>query len=454
MKDMTSGNPLKIIIFFTIPILLGNVFQQFYNMADAIIVGRFIGEDALAAVGSTGSIMFLVLGFNIGFAQGFGIKISHAYGAKDDALLKHYVSVSIILGLIISFIMTALTVSCSKQLLLFMKTPDNILTMANDYIIVIYAGMTATMFFNVFSSILRAVGDSKTPLYFLIVSSILNIALDLFFIIILHMGPEGAAYATVVSQGVSALLCCFYMFRKFDILKISKKDFYLDSCSVRQLLSIGVPMAVNYSITAIGVMVLQSAVNVFGSTVVAAYTAASKVDQLATQTMPALATTMSTYCGQNLGAGKYDRIYSGMNKGLILGFFCAGFAAFICVVFGNYMVGWFLSNPTESMLSYTTQYLHTISCYYAFLSLVFLYRHSLQGLGLGLVPMMSGILELIGRSSIVLLLLKPWGFTAVTLSSPFAWVVAGIPLLLVYYSWVKKMKKQLPLEASQPKELP
>lgn len=442
-KDMTKGNPLKLIILFSIPVLLGNIFQQFYTMVDTVIVGRFLGEDALAAVGSTGSIVFLVIGFAMGIAQGFGVMISHAFGAKEEKRLKHYVAVALTLGFIISLIMTVITVISSKQLLLFMKTPENILDMANSYISVIYAGLTATMFYNISSAILRGIGDSKTPLYFLIISSVLNIILDLFFIINLHMGSAGAAYATVISQAVAALLCFIYMFKRFNILKISKKDFYLDFKSCREMLSIGIPMAVNYSVTAVGVMILQSAVNVFGSGVVASYTAASKVEKLVTQPMITLGSTMATYCGQNLGAQKYHRIFDGMKKSLVITFFLSAFAAVISIFGGEFIVRCFLSEPTETILNYAQQYLNTISCFYIPLAFIFLYRNALQGLNRGFLPMLSGIFEMVCRVIIVFFMLEPWGYRAVCFASPAAWLGAGIPLAITYFFWQQRQKKRL-----------
>lgn len=441
-KDMTTGNPWKIIIFFSIPVLLGNLFQQFYNMVDAIIVGQFLGEDALAAVGSTGSIMFLVLGFAMGIAQGFGILISHAFGAKDDSLLKHYVAISLVLGLLISLLITALTVSQSRNLLVLMNTPDNILDMANSYITVIYAGITATMAFNITSAILRGVGDSRTPLLFLLLSSALNIILDLVFIVVWHMGPEGAAYATVIAQGVSAVFCFVYMFTKFELLKIHRKDFYYDFKTIRNMLAIGIPMSINYSVTAIGVMVLQSAVNVFGSSVVAAFTAATKVENLCTQTMPTLGTTMSTYCGQNLGAGKLDRIFDGMKKAFLLVLAISALGAVIAVGFGTYIVGWFLSDASAEVLQYSMTYLNTIAIFFVPLAVIFLYRNALQGLNEPLVPMISGVFELVCRVLVVVICLKPFGYAAVCFASPAAWIGAGIPLLITYILWQKKMQKR------------
>lgn len=285
-KDMTTGNPLKIILLFSIPVLLGNLFQQFYNMVDTIIVGRYLGEEALAAVGSTGCLMFLVLGFANGIAQGFGVMVSQAFGAKDFRLLKHYVALSFMLTVVVSAILTIPTVAASRLLLSWMNTPDNILSLADAYIKVIFAGIILTMSYNVLSGIIRGIGDSKTPLYFLILSSVLNIILDIVLIVIIPLGTAGAAYATIIAQGVSAVLCFFYMFRKFEILRTSREDYYFDARGVKNMLTLGIPMALNYSITAVGTMILQSAVNVFGSSVVAAFTAASKVNNIATQTMP------------------------------------------------------------------------------------------------------------------------------------------------------------------------
>ncbi len=442
-KDMTTGNPWKIIIFFSIPVLLGNLFQQFYNMADAVIVGQFLGEDALAAVGSTGSIMFLVLGFAMGIAQGFGVLISHAFGARDERRLKHYVAVSLILGLAVSLLITALTITESRNLLLFMKTPENILDMANDYITIIYGGIAATMAFNISASILRGVGDSKTPLYFLIFASFLNILLDLFYIVVLHSGPEGAAWATIIAQGISALLCFFYMFARIDLLKLQRKDFYFDWKSIRDLLSVGIPMSVNYSVTAVGVMILQGAVNVFGSSVVASYTAASKVENLATQTMPALGTTMATYCGQNLGARKYERIFDGMRKGFLLVLVISLLGTVITAGFGKYIVCLFLKNPSDTVLEYAVAYLNTVSFFFIPLAMIFLYRSSLQGLDQTFVPVMSGVLELVCRVFVIALFLEPFGYQAVCYTNPAAWAATGILLLFTYLFWKQKARRLL-----------
>ena len=450
-KDMTTGSPLKMILLFSVPVLLGNIFQQFYNMVDTIIVGQYLGEDALAAVGSTGCLMFLVLGFANGIAQGFGVMVSHAFGAKDFKLLKHYVALSLVLTVIVSVILTIPTVGASRQLLLLMKTPDNILDIANSYIRVIFSGIILTMSYNVASGILRGIGDSKTPLYFLILSSILNILLDLFLIIVVNLGAAGAAYATIIAQGISALLCFLYMFHKFDILKTQRKDYYLDVRGILNMLSIGIPMALNYSITAIGTMILQGAVNIFGSSVVAAFTAASKVESLSTQTMPALGAAMGSFCGQNLGSGKYGRTYKGMKRACFTRISISFAASAICVFGGRFIVSWFVSNPSEEIFDYAMQYLNAISLFMLPLSWIYLYRSALQGLNRGLVPMLSGVVEMVCRTIVIAFTLKPFGYWAVRLASPINWLVNGILLIGRYFVWEgENRRKWIDTEAPVP----
>lgn len=437
-KDMMIGNPMKIILLFSIPVLLGNLFQQFYNMVDTVIVGQYLGEEALAAVGSTGCIMFLVLGFANGIAQGFGVMVSHAFGAKDFKRLQHYVALSLMLTAIVSAVLSVITVIGSRQLLLWLNTPENIVGLADSYIRVIFGGILCTMAYNVASGILRGIGDSKTPLYFLIFSSALNIVLDIFLIVVVKMGTAGAAYATVISQGVAAVLCFIVMFRKHDILRTSREDYYWDNQGILRMLSIGIPMALNYSITAIGTMILQSAVNVFGSSTVAAFTAASKVSSIATQTFPTLGTAMATYCGQNLGAGKYKRIYQGMRQAFYLCFVAAAIAALICCCAGPFMLKWFISNPSTETMSAAMQYLYAISGFMIPLGWIFIYRNGLQGLDHGFIPMLSGVVELVSRFAVIAVAAKPCGYLGVCFADPAAWLVTGIMLLIAYLVWKRQ----------------
>ena len=276
-KDMTSGSPMKLILGFAIPLLMGMLFQQVYSLMDTIIVGRFLGVSALAAVGATGSINFLIIGFCLGVCNGFGLPISQRFGARDYDSLRKYVGNSAILSVIIAAFMTALTVIFARDILVLMKTPEDIIDLSYAYIVVIFAGIPATILYNILSSYLRALGDSIAPLIFLVISACLNIGLDLLFIIVFHMGVFGAAFATVLSQAVSGILCLIYICSKVELLHLHKDDWKLDKHYVNFLLMMGLPMGFQYSITAIGSVILQSAVNSLGSTAVASMTAAGKI---------------------------------------------------------------------------------------------------------------------------------------------------------------------------------
>lgn len=440
-KDLTTGSPMKIFIMFSIPILLGNLFQQLYNMVDTIIVGQYLGEEALAAVGTTGCLMFLVLGFANGIAQGFGVMIAQAFGAGNHKQLRHFVALIVVLTILVSLILSLPTTIFSKNLLMLLNVPDNILAMADSYIKVIFAGLILTMAYNVEAGILRGVGDSKTPLYFLLLASVLNIILDFVLIVFAKMGTAGAAYATVIGQGVSAVLCFIYMHVKFPLLRLSREDFYYDWDNSRKLLSLGIPMAINYSITAIGTMILQAAINVFGSSVVASYTAASKIINLTTQTMPSLGTTSATYCGQNLGAGKYDRIYKGMRCGFILCAIVGVFGAVISLIAEPWMISMFIPNPTAEAMGYAHTYLVRACTCMIPLAWIFVYRSAMQGLNQALVPMLCGTVELVSRFLVIAIVSKPFGYSGVCWTDPVCWLVTGVMVLAAYLLWERKFKR-------------
>ncbi len=318
-KDMTSGSPVKLILAFAVPIFIGNIFQQFYNIVDTMIVGRFVGVNALAAVGSTSSIMFCVQGIAAGMTTGFGVVISQAFGAKDEKLLRHNVRMSSYLTLIIAFVVTVILLAANKSILRIMNTPEEIFQGAAAYLGIIFAGFCATMAYNLFASILRAIGDSRTPLYFLILSSVLNIVLDLVFVINFHLGVAGVAYATVISQAVSAVLCFIYMMKKYpQIMKARNDEATFSFKSAGKLMGMGIPMALQFSITALGTMIVQSTLNLLGETAIAAYAAAQKLQGLVGQPYIALGTAMATYCGQNAGAGNFKRIKDGFKKCMII----------------------------------------------------------------------------------------------------------------------------------------
>lgn len=436
-KDMTTGNPIKLILLFSIPLLIGNVFQQFYSMVDTIIVGRFVGVDALAAVGSTGSMAFLINGFVIGLTSGFAVLISQKFGAKNEEGLKKATASALILSLISAIIITAISVIFAKPLLHLMNTPDNIINDANKYITIIYGGTIATVAYNILASILRALGDSKTPLYFLIIASILNIILDIVFIVNFNMGVAGAAYATIISQGVSSVLCLIYTYKKYKILRLKKEDFRIKKRVYIKHLKIGIPMALQFSITAIGIMTVQGALNVFGSTVIAAYTAASKVLQIVMQPAITFGVTMATYCGQNLGAKNYGRIKEGVKKCTEISIITSIIAGLILVFGGKFFVGLFITNPDASILAYAQECLNYSAVFFIPLGLIFIYRNALQGMGESFVPMMAGAYELIARAIVAFTLPRFIDYTGICLADPIAWLAASIPLGIYYF---KKMK--------------
>ena len=438
-KDMTRGNPAKLIILFSIPLLIGNIFQQFYSMVDTIIVGRYVGVNALAAVGSTGSMFFLINGFVTGIASGFAILVAQKFGAKDEKGLKHAVGSAIILSVLVTIIFTIGSLLSADPLLRLMNTPDNIFNDASIYIKIIYAGIVATLTYDMLSGILRALGDSKTPLYFLIISSVLNIGLDLLFIINFKMGVAGAAYATIISQGFSAILCLFYMLKKYKILRLKKDDFNVTKDYYMTHLKIGIPMALQFSITAIGIMTVQGAINVFGSVVIASYTASSKVQQIVMQPAITLGVAMATFCGQNLGAGDFHRIREGVRKGMEISIITSIIAALILAFAGKYFMSLFIENPSDEILGYGQLVFNYSAYFFVPLGSIFIFRNALQGMGESFIPMMAGVFELIARAIVAFTLPKYIGFTGICLADPCAWLAAAIPLGIVYYKKIKKI---------------
>ncbi|MCC3867428.1 MATE family efflux transporter [Terrisporobacter mayombei] len=441
-NDMTKGSPLKIFIFFSIPLLIGNVFQQLYSMVDTIIVGRFVGVDALAAVGSTGSMFFLVNGMILGLTSGFGVLVSQKFGAKDEVGVKKAVASNITLTLISTFFMTAIALIVKNSLLRMMNTPENIFDNANTYITIIFAGLITQALYNMAAGILRALGDSKTPLYFLMISSILNVILDLVFIINFKMGVSGAAHATNIAQGFSAVLCLIYSYKKFQVLRLKKEDFKVESHYYTKHLKIGIPMGLQFSVTAVGIIIVQSAINVFGSIVIASYTASSKVLQLVMQPSISFGVTIATYAGQNLGAGRFDRIKNGMkimNKVSIVTSLIAGA---VLIFLGKYFVTLFMENPTPEIFSYAQQVFNYSAVFFIPLGFIFVYRNVLQGMGESFVPMMAGVYELVARSIVAFTLPKFIGFTGICLSDPVAWIAAAVPLIITYYRKMKKIENK------------
>lgn len=452
-NDMTVGNPMKIILSFTMPIFIGNVFQQFYNMADAVIVGKFVGNKALAAVGSTGTIMFLIYGFVVGMTAGFTVLTAQKFGAGDMTGMRKTVAGAGILSFIIGAILTALFMIFMKPLLILMNTPSDIFADAYSYIMIVSGGILAQMLYNLLSSVLRALGNSKIPLYFLILSALLNIVLDLVLIVGFKMGAPGAAVATVIAQGTSGVLCLFYIIAKIPVLHLTRDDLHVGGTIYGIQIRIGLPMALQYSITAIGTMMVQSALNILGSALVAAFTAAGKIEQVVTQAYVAMGTTMATYGAQNMGAGNVSRIRQGFKSCTIIGVVYSFVAATFIMTVGKYMTHLFVSEDVELIMSSVDIYLKCVGIFFIPLAVVNIYRNGIQGLGYGLLPMMAGVAELIGRGVVAMIAAQQKSYTGVCLASPAAWILAGGLLIGMYYYIMNvHMKKLFGTNGKEPKK--
>ena len=440
-KDMTAGSPAKAIVGFTIPVLIGNIFQQFYSMVDTIIVGKFVGTKALAAVGSVGTINFLIIGFMLGLTAGFTVLTAQRYGAGDMKNMRRTVGSAAVLSLMVTVVMTMISMLGMHGLLKFMHTPEDIFADAYQYIMIICGGIFATVLYNLLASVLRALGNSQVPLYFLILSALLNVLLDLLFIIVFQWGAAGAAYATVISQGVSGILCLVYIAKKMPELRLQKDDFRLSAHIVKMQVGIGIPMALQYSITAIGTMMVQSALNMLGSMAVAAFTAASKVEQIATQAYVALGTTMATYCAQNMGAGKIDRIRKGFRTSTWIGMVYSLIFGLLTAFFGKYLTYLFVSSDVQTLMGQVDIYLKCASLFFIALTIVNVYRNGIQGMGYGVLPMMAGVAELLGRGIVALAAGMNKSYLLACLASPVAWVFAGVLLLFMYRTVMKQQEK-------------
>ncbi len=441
---MTKGSAYKLLLSFSIPLFFGNLFQQLYSMVDTIIVGRFVGVDALAAVGATGGFSFMVIGFAQGLTAGFSVLISQRFGAKDmDGVRKAFVQ-SIICSAFSSIVLAAIFGILSMPLLRLVRTPANIIDDANSYILIIYLGIGTSLFYNLFSSILRAVGDGKSPVYFLLISSVLNVVLDLFFVIVIPLGCSGVAIATILAQGISAILSLIYIWKKFPMFRIKKEDWTPDRHTISYLLRVGIPGAFQFSVCAVGVIIVQVAINGFGSDAVASYSVGSKIEALTTQFFPALGMGISTYAGQNLGALDFARIRKGFRAGLVIAITGAMLTSALTWILANPLSGLFLDRRTTSpeIIGMAMQYVHTVIWFFIPLAMIFLYRTGCQGLGSGSIPMISSITELGVRTIAAFTLPIAFGYTGICFASPFAWIMAGFILPFCYFHLIKNLERK------------
>ena len=439
VKDMTNGSPSRHILGFAVPMLFGMLFQQFYNLVDTIIVGKTLGVEALAGVGATGSINFMIIGFCMGVCNGFVIPVAQCFGAKKPADLRKYVFNGYICSIVFAIVLTLASVIFCRRILIIMNTLADIIDHAYNYIVVIFIGIPTVFLYNMVSGVIRSLGDSKTPVVFLVLSSIINVVLDFFLILVCKMGVAGAGWATVTSQLISGLTCLIYMYKKYDILKGDKSERVLDRRFITNLCMNGVPMGLQYSITAIGSTILQAAVNTLGSTYVAAMTAGSKMFNFTCCPFDALGSTMATYAGQNVGAAKIKRLSQGVRSAMIIGSVYSVLSLIALYFTTDYIALLFVNASETTIIALTRQFILASACFYIPLTGVNVVRFCIQGMGFSVFAISAGILEMIGRAFAAIILIPSIGFMGACLASPIAWIAADAFLFPAFIHCAKKL---------------
>lgn len=449
VKEMTVGKPLYLILNFTIPLVLGNLLQQTYSLIDTAIVGRYLGINALAAVGASAAVTFLILGFCGGCGAGFGIPIAQKFGARDMVTMRRLVSVSLKLSVVMSVVIAFVTSLLCAPILRWMSTPESIMDDAYIYLLITFIGIPCTFLYNQLSSIIRALGDSKTPFLFLLLSTVMNILLDLLCIIVFGWGVAGAAVATVVSQGFSALLCYRYMYRKYPILRTEPEDRRFRPELAHELLAIGVPMGLQFSITSIGTIMLQSSNNALGTACMVAFTAGTRIKMVFLCMLESIGVTMATYTGQNFGAGKPERIWQGVRS--------AGKIMLVYVVVINFIL-WnyseelamlFMEASETDIIDKTVLYLHTTAVFYPVLGSLCILRYSIQGAGFTQFAMLSGVSEMLARGLVSVVAVPVWGYAAVCFGDPTAWIFANIFLIPAFVYVYRRLCRRLVTHENQ-----
>lgn len=439
-NDLLTGRPVKSIVYFALPIMISSLLQFSYNFVDNIIVGRFVSTDALAAVGNVGSINSFIVGTALGLTSGFTIPVAQKFGAQDYKKMNDYIANSISLSFVIGVAIIIVAHLISNPILHLIKTPNNIFELSSTYINILYFGVPIQMLFNNFVGIARALGDSKRPLYFLIVSVVVNLFLDILMVKTFDMGVAGAAIATVISYLVAAIFAGWYVITKFELININFRNLKLNFKTSIEQLKLGIPVSLQFTITSVGSMILQTAINAFGSSAIAAITAAGRVEQIMNVPMSSLGVANATFVSQNYGARNYRRIIESVNKIFVLDVILSVFCSAILVLAGPHVVGWFITESNPQIFTYANQYLYTIGGCYVFVSLLFVFRNTLQGLGFTYANTIAGAGELLGRMFVAYVLTPYFGFSAVCFAGPFAWVLADIPLIVIYLSKRKKFK--------------
>ncbi len=449
--DLLNGKPVKSIIVFSLPIMASGFLQFLYNLIDNIIVGRYVGTDALAAVGSVSPINSFLVGTALGLCSGFTIPVARCFGSGEKKKMNHYIGNSVTLAFIVGMFLVIFAHIVSNPLLHLMNTPSNIFSLASDYIRILYFGIPISMLYNNFTGVSRSVGDSKTPLYFLIISSITNLCLDLLFVKSFGWGVKGAAVATIIAQGISALLAGIYIFKKNVNINTTKDDFKPDFKTYGYLMKIGIPLSLQFTITAVGSMCLQGAVNKFGSNVVAAFTAANKVENIANIPLSGFGVSLCTFISQNFGAENYNKIRVNFRKILVIDILFSAVSSALILLCGEWAVSMFMTDMNSEIMSAAKQYLLAVAECYSLLSVLFVFRNSLQGLGFTYANAIAGGAELFGRIFVAYGLTKWIGFNAVCYAGPVAWLFADIPLVIIYIiksKWLKNLHNEQKMQTN------
>jgi len=440
-KSMTSGNSLKLLLTFMIPLIIGNIFQQMYSISDIIIVGRTIGVNALASVGAAAPIFMLLVMITMGLSNGLTVLTGQFFGANDLEKMRRSVAVSIRICVMAVIVLAVGMHIIIDPLLHLMNLPEILYQDSRSYILIVAEGLWAMMAYNFFSAVLRALGDSKTPVYFLIFATIINVGLALLFILKFGLGVPGSAYALVMAQGLSALLCAVYMWKHFPILRLRKSDWKWDSRFAISHLKMGLPMAGQFSILGVGILLIQSITNSFGPHTIAGFTAAIRVEQLALQPMASFGIAMAAFSAQNYGARQFRRIRDAVKKCSLIAMafaFCAGILIFF---FSENIIGVFIEEGNPDVVKDALLYLNCSVPFYFFLSQMFIYRSAVQGMGVGMVPLASSLIELSMRTGVAKFLATDWGYRGVCYASPVAWVAGSIFLFFAYHYFIRMFEK-------------
>lgn len=440
-NDMTVGSPTRDILRFAIPLILGYILQQMYQIIDAVIVGRWIGVGALAAVGASSSVMFLIMGFCNGSCAGFSIPIAQAFGAKDFAKMRCYVGNAIRLGIVFAVVITLMSCALCTRILYLVNTPDDIFQDAWIFLFLQFAAIPFTMAYNLLAGFIRALGNSRQPFYFLIFSAIINILLDIVFILIMGMGVEGAGIATLLSQAFSSMMCLWYIRRHLTILIPQGEERHFNNKRIAILLNNGVPMGLQFSITGIGIIMLQSANNALGTLYVASFTAAMRIKYLFICVFDNIGVAMATYCGQNIGAEKTERIQLGIRSALMITAVYFVLTVIVIYPFADQMMALFVNSGEQDVIKNAAYYMRISNYFYPALGLLTIFRYSIQGLGYSMLSMLSGVMEMIARCGVSIWLVPELAFTGVCFADPTAWMAADLFLIPAYFYLYKKIKR-------------